>query len=1272
MPTRSIRWLTWAVLAILALAGFVFALSLIVRAYAPLLTREGLQDALTHALDRPVRVGRVRLVPWIGRITLQNVTIGPGPEGGPDPALRVGELELQVGISSLWTRRLVVSGALSDVVFDLVANASAQPLPPLDVPDSFRLGPIEVELRAVRLARGSGTYRNPAEGYTLALRDLEGAATPLRHGVDASLRLAALNLQGAGGQLLLTEVRGAGWLGQELLTIRALSARWSGRPLALTGEVRQPFETPLLAVTVSGEVDLAAAANLAKASWPLAGVAHVEGELRGPPAALEATGRVGVPRLVSGPVDAQNVALRVRWRAGVLEASEVSAQVFGGSLKGAAEITPAHLERTRLQATLTGAALARVQPLLHQPLGTADVDVEAQLEGDPRRWDRLQGSIRLAARHATPPGEWAKIGPGTLRLAGRVQQGAADLNEGIGDWPGLHVEASGPLAAAGPRGVHVRLEAELGTLAPLLHASSVAGRLQAAGDLTGPWDALEASARVESPSLRIDAVRVENVAGGFRLRGQTIQVDALAARLDQSRATASGTIAWTGPLAELDRHYRDRVQVRAELRGSTIHWEDLARWLPPAGQGAGPFSIQARVEGTLAAWRGSGTLDAPAVAPARGPSVQRLQARFAVDSRQLDISSLQAEVLGASVRGAGTWGWDRTGRGRLEVAGLDVTRLPDLPAGLGLRGTGAAQLEASFGSGTWDAGVTARLQDVTLRDFRLGSGTLQGRLRANQIQASAAFPDARLGATAQGPLGGAAPLTVTAEARDWQIGPLLRARGEAPAVPIEGALTARAVFQVPVSNPGGATGTVTLDPVRLTVAEEPWANHDPLVLRWDGSALLLQHVDLVSRLGRFTATGRAEPHGRLDLEANGAVPLGILPLFRPEIREAGGLITLTARVTGSANAPRLNGEGAVRNGVLQLRDRPETLRDIEARVVMAPEGIRLIDAVATLGRGRLQAAGTLTLEGFQLGAYRFTLRGQDVSLSAMEGMQTAWNANLELVGRGARALLRGEAHLVRGAISGKFSLVSLLLSKPAEKPEPKAAIPLRILLFLDNNLRVSMNVARLAVGGRLSLEGTTADPVLLGSVQGEEGGRIVFRGQRWTVLSAVIRFIDPRGIEPLMDVAARATIKNYDVTLRLSGRPDELAAHLSSSPPLAQDKLLMLVALGTTGDTAGQAGGALAGEVGRMVAEELFGSAVGASWAPDVVSVEKNAGSQQLLQVGKQVTEDIRVLYSQSISGPTTRMIKVEYQVIGPLLLSAEQDFQGGFGGEVVVRLRFR
>ena len=340
--------------------------------------------------------------------------------------------------------------------------------------------------------------------------------------------------------------------------------------------------------------------------------------------------------------------------------------------------------------------------------------------------------------------------------------------------------------------------------------------------------------------------------------------------------------------------------------------------------------------------------------------------------------------------------------------------------------------------------------------------------------------------------------------------------------------------------------------------------------------------------------------------------------------------------------------------------------------MLSPEGLRLIEATGSVGRGRIRASGDLTLEGWRLGAYRFSLTGQNVSLTPVEGLQTTWDCNLELVGRGTKAQLRGEGRLLQGTASGRFSLLSLLLSHGPEKAvETSGAIPLRILLRLGNNLRVNMNLARLQAGGTLSLEGTTAEPVLLGALETQEG-RITFRNQRWNLVSGAARFVDPRHTEMILDVTGQSRITDYDVTLRLAGRPDELSVTLSSSPALPQDELLFLVALGTSKRDAGKSPeGAVVGEMVRLLATDLLGLTMG-GFGPDQISTEKTDKNQQIVHVGGQLTEDVRMLYSQSISGTAKRMLRVEYQMVGPLLLAGEQTFPGGVGGDLVVRLRFR
>jgi translocation and assembly module TamB len=317
----------------------------------------------------------------------------------------------------------------------------------------------------------------------------------------------------------------------------------------------------------------------------------------------------------------------------------------------------------------------------------------------------------------------------------------------------------------------------------------------------------------------------------------------------------------------------------------------------------------------------------------------------------------------------------------------------------------------------------------------------------------------------------------------------------------------------------------------------------------------------------------------------------------------------------------------------------------------------------------------MTLEGWRPGVYRFAVAGREATVAPFEGLRTAWDADLELVGQGERAQLRGEARLLQGTYAGQLSLLSLLLSERRERPaSPAFALPLRIQLRLNNNLRVETNLAKLRVGGTLSLEGTTADPILFGSLESREG-RITFRKNRYDVIAAAVRFTDPRKIDPILDITGRTRIKEYDVTVRLTGRPDELSVRLSSTPPLGEEELLLLTALGLTKEEAGRSpAGVAAGQVAQLLLEELLGPEVG-EYGLDVFEVQTadtGEKKQTTVRVGKQVTEDLRILYSQSIAGASKRVLRVEYQIIGPLFLAGEQNFEGGIGGDVLLRFRFR
>ena len=168
----------------------------------------------------------------------------------------------------------------------------------------------------------------------------------------------------------------------------------------------------------------------------------------------------------------------------------------------------------------------------------------------------------------------------------------------------------------------------------------------------------------------------------------------------------------------------------------------------------------------------------------------------------------------------------------------------------------------------------------------------------------------------------------------------------------------------------------------------------------------------------------------------------MLGAMRPEIREIGGTLDLSLRAFGTLAAPAFLGDGAVHRGHVLLRDRPEALHDIEARLVFSTQGVQVRDATAAMGGGRLQAQGDIALQGWQPAAYRFKLQAKDVAVGQIEGFSSAWDADVELSGITREAQLTGRARLVRGAYRRDLSVLSLVLA-PAQAAAVDPGTPLR-------------------------------------------------------------------------------------------------------------------------------------------------------------------------------------------------------------------------------------
>ena len=654
----------------------------------------------------------------------------------------------------------------------------------------------------------------------------------------------------------------------------------------------------------------------------------------------------------------------------------------------------------------------------------------------------------------------------------------------------------------------------------------------------------------------------------------------------------------------------------------------------------------------------------------RGEAVEDAAATFAADARSLELSHLSARVRNAPLTGGGAWRWEGRGQFFAEVrsARLDALLPPSpawRPSG---RVDGRAELTISRDGVSGTARMTA--EDVAVGGLRLGRGQAHASVRGGQLGAEIRFPAARLAATVSGRLDGA-PLAVRAEWHDVDGGPIL-ARWLPGAAPVVARGSLVAELRVPPASPGAAQGTIRIAPLVAEFAGETWRAQGPIVVERAPGTTRVLRAEVTSGVGTVTASGSIEDGGAVSAVVRGRVPLGILPALHAAVRDAAGTLAVTVRIGGRLPAVELGGEGAVSDGQLSLAGVEAPLRDIQGRFTLAAGGLRLEEATAAVAGGTLRARGDVSLEGARVRSYRAELTVRRVALEPIDGLHTVWDADLEVAGTSDRGQVRGEARLLRGRYDRDLSLVRMLLDRRPAAAPASGGLHLDVRLALQDNLTVTTDVARLRVGGALQLQGTTASPIVFGTLAAREG-QLVFRRHRFEVTHAIARFVDPRRIDPFLDVHATARIQTYDVRLAVSGRSDNLEVRLASTPALPDEDLLALVAFGRTREQLARSGaGLVVGEAAGLLVRELFGAQPGRAGL-DVLELDRAPETgETTLRVGKQVAPRTLVVYSQGVENTEHRRLRIEYQVLGPLAVAGEQDFRGGFGADVLLRIRFR
>jgi translocation and assembly module TamB len=802
------------------------------------------------------------------------------------------------------------------------------------------------------------------------------------------------------------------------------------------------------------------------------------------------------------------------------------------------------------------------------------------------------------------------------------------------------------------------------------------GTLSLSAEIQGSVRAPEATATLRGSGLAVAGTRIGTLNADLAFSGGQLAIRSLSLENGGSALDVSGTARLMDPetLAPLAE---PRFDLRAE--GDPIRLEDFVSGMK------GRIDLTADVSGTPRALRGAVSLSGDAL-DFGAQKVDSIRVAARLEGERVRVAPAVLTLReGDAVRAEG-WYVPADGRYDLRIrtdgvslAAIDALRARDFESGrvrFDLAGAGRVSRPSAQGEVRIEG---VRINGEDLAPLRLRLEVADGTAR---IVGNADFAvDLRYDLDSR-------DFSADLRFADTALGPYFQMLGQ-PA--LDGTISAAATARGNAGNPGSIVAEVRVD--RLSVVREGAALATAVPfeasLREGRLSVPGLRLDLPEQ-GFLTVSGNGRLDGELDFRVEGRIPMDAARSPGLDLDEATGILTLDARVGGTAERPEVDATLALAEVGFVVPGLAQKLSGLDGTLRVTRDRIVLENLAGRLDDGRFSLTGSADLADFRPGAFSARLEARRLPVSVPETLDLVLNADISLAGNPEKSRLDGEVTLLEGlyyrdvdlSLTGAVRGDRRRTESPGsgEPPSPLlAGMALDVVVRHRNPLVVDNNVALLTVRPDLRLRGTAARPLLNGRAEIPDG-TVTYQRTEFEVERGVIDFLNPYRIEPTLDIRAVSEVRKWTIVLTVSGTPDNLGFRLSSTPRESDEDILSLLLLGrTTGELVRQEGGSSFSArqmVGDIVSGALSRNLRDATGLDVELGYDAGDGSDSGgvdVTVGKELSRRVTVKYGvESRGGNVVHRGTAEYKFLENLIMSAFEDSEGNFGGELIFRMEFR
>jgi translocation and assembly module TamB len=485
-----------------------------------------------------------------------------------------------------------------------------------------------------------------------------------------------------------------------------------------------------------------------------------------------------------------------------------------------------------------------------------------------------------------------------------------------------------------------------------------------------------------------------------------------------------------------------------------------------------------------------------------------------------------------------------------------------------------------------------------------------------------------------------------------------------------------------------ASFQISLSDLRLQLGEHLVRNDGDIRLQYQGGVLKVDALKFQGEETTLAISGSLEPFREYNLFVRGETDLNLLRLFTREITHGKGKAYLALRIFDRWSDPKIRGGLTSQGGTIRSETLSQTVNLQSLGLLFNEKQILLESLEGEVGGGHLSGSGKVDIKNFATEAFGLILELKDVRFHVPEGLSSLVEGALIFQGTSESRDLKGEVVIKRATYTKRVEWKSWITEIiAAQTREQKGEIPLvgnthlNIHITGKENIWIDNNLAKFPLIVDLYLRGTLNRPLLLGRVEAREG-TFFFRRNTFKITNGSIDFINPERTQPIFDVKAKTTVRNYQIDLNLSGSLDSFRLALTSDPPLSETDILALLVVGKTAEEVAAAqkgvGTTEVVSIATGDVQDIFEQRIEELTGIDRFQVDpyysgtKTAGGPRLTVSKKLLNDDLVVTYSVTLDPSEEQTILMEYLLSQNIFLEGRRDELGRLLGNIKFRFEFR